>query len=80
MTQKAEKEFGPLGWLAGNIYGAVTETADTRSWMFLPAAIKVSRIQVKPGNYDLTIYNDGKTSRLRKVSIKAGDIQIIRDY
>jgi hypothetical protein len=48
--------------------------------MFLPAAIKVSRIQVKPGNYDLTIYNDGKTSRLRKVSIKAGDIQIIRDY
>jgi len=80
MTQKAQKEFGPLGWLAGNIYGAVTETADTRSWVLLPAAVKVSRVQVKPGNYDLTIYNDGKTSRVRKVSIKAGDIQIIRDY
>ncbi|MDQ3234615.1 MAG: hypothetical protein M3Q07_22655 [Pseudobdellovibrionaceae bacterium] len=80
MTQKAGKEFGPLGYLAGNIYGAFTETADTRSWILLPAAVKVSRIQVKPGNYDLTVYNDGKTSRVRKVAIKAGDVQIIRDY
>jgi hypothetical protein len=80
MTQRAEKEFGPLGWLAGNIYGAVTETADTRSWVLLPAAIKVTRLQVKPGNYDLTIFNDGKTSRVRKVSIKAGEVQIVRDY
>jgi hypothetical protein len=80
MTQKAQKEFGAIGWLAGNIYGAVTETADTRSWTLLPAAIKVTRLQVKPGNYDLTIFNDGKTSRVRKVSIKAGEVQIVRDY
>jgi hypothetical protein len=80
MTQRAEKEFGALGWLAGNIYGAVTETADTRSWALLPAAIKVTRLQVKPGTYDLTIFNDGKTSRVRKVSIKAGELQLIRDY
>ncbi len=80
MTQRAEKEFGPLGWLAGNIYGAVTETADTRSWALLPAAIKVTRLQVKPGNYDLTIFNDGKTSRVRKVSVKGGEVQIVRDY
>jgi hypothetical protein len=80
VTQRAEKEFGALGWLAGNIYGAVTETADTRSWALLPAAIKVTRLQVKPGTYDLTIFNDGKTSRVRKVSIKAGELQLIRDY
>jgi hypothetical protein len=80
MTQKAQKEFGAIGWLAGNIYGAVTETADTRSWALLPAAIKVTRLQVKPGNYDLTIFNDGKTSRVRKVLIKAGEVQIVRDY
>ncbi|WP_141736172.1 COG3014 family protein [Oligoflexus tunisiensis] len=80
MTQKAQKEFGAIGWLAGNIYGAVTETADTRSWALLPAAVQVSRILLKPGNYDLTIFNDGKTSRVRKVSIKAGELQLIRDY
>ncbi|MCX6131089.1 MAG: hypothetical protein NTX25_18785 [Proteobacteria bacterium] len=80
MTQKAEKEWGPLGWLAGNLYGALTETADTRSWNLLPAAIEVSRIQVKPGAYNLTIYNDGRTSRLRQVKVKAGSLEIIRDY
>ncbi len=80
MTQKAEKELGAIGWLAGNIYGAVTETADTRSWVLLPSAIEVSRVQVKPGNYDLTIFNDGKTSRIRKVRVKPGEIEIIRDY
>jgi hypothetical protein len=80
MTQKAQKEFGALGWLAGNIYGAVTETADTRSWALLPAAVHVSRVMLKPGNYDLTIYNDGKTSRVRKVSVKAGELVLIRDY
>ncbi len=80
MTQRAEKELGVLGLIAGNIYGAVTETADTRSWVLLPAAIEVSRVQLKPGQYDLTIYNDGKTSRVRKLKIKPGEIEIIRDY
>jgi hypothetical protein len=80
MTQRAEKELGVIGLIAGNIYGAVTETADTRSWVLLPAAIEVSRVQLKPGQYDVTIFNDGKTSRVRKLKIKPGEIEIIRDY
>jgi len=80
MTQRAEQELGVIGLIAGNIYGAVTETADTRSWVLLPAAVKVSRVQLKPGQYDMTIFNDGKTSRVRKLKIKPGEIEIIRDY
>ena len=80
MRQKAEKELGPLGWLAGNIYGAITETADTRSWTLLPAAIEVSRLELKPGTYDLTVYNNGRTSRVRKIKLRAGAIEFVRDY
>jgi hypothetical protein len=81
MTQKAEREFGPLGFLAGNLYGAVTETADTRSWLLLPAAIEISRIQLKPGTYQFKFLNDGKVSGFKKnVQIKAGAMLIIRDY
>ena len=79
MTQQAEKELGPLGWLAGNIYGAVTETADTRQWTTLPAAIYVTRKNVKPGEYSLEITNNGKVKDIRKLKLKAGDVQILRD-
>jgi hypothetical protein len=80
LTQKAEKEFGPLGWLAGNIYGAVTETADTRSWTTLPASIYVTRLVLKPGSYDLSIENNGRLSHMKKVVLKAGQLRILRDY
>ncbi len=79
MTRKAQEEFGILGWLAGNIYGAVTETADTRSWTLLPAAFSVSRLRLAPGDYELRIFNDGRTSDVRRVAVKAGEIIIIRD-
>lgn len=79
MTQQAEKELGAIGWLAGNIYGAVTETADTRQWTTLPAAIYVTRMTVKPGEYSLEITNNGKVKDIRKVILKRGDVQIIRD-
>lgn len=79
MTQQAEKELGPLGLLAGSIYGAVTETADTRQWTTLPAAIYVTRKNVKPGEYSLEITNNGKVKDIRKIRLKAGDVQIFRD-
>lgn len=80
LTQKAEKEFGALGWLAGNIYGAVTETADTRSWTTLPASIYVTRVRLKPGTYDLSIENNGRLTRMKKVVLKPGQLKILRDY
>mgnify|MGYP001564341519 CR=1 FL=1 len=80
LTQKAEKEFGVLGWVAGNIYGAVTETADTRGWTTLPASIYVTRIRVKPGSYNLNIQNNGRVSQLKKVVVKKGELRLIRDF
>lgn len=79
LTQKAEKNLGAIGWLAGNIYGAVTETADTRGWVTLPAAIYVTRVFVKPGSYSLEISNNGRTSDLRTIHMKARGLLLLRD-
>ncbi|MBC7532982.1 MAG: hypothetical protein H7318_15515 [Oligoflexus sp.] len=79
MTQRAEKELGALGLIAGSIYGAVTETADTRGWVTLPAAIYVTRVFVKPGEYSIEISNNGRTSDIKKVHLKPGQLVLMRD-
>ncbi len=78
LTQKAQKEFGPLGGLVGNLYGAVTETADTRSWTLLPAAFVVTRVTLKAGEHSVTIYNDGRVVGIKSVRLQAGQLQIVR--
>ena len=80
MTQEAEKQFGPLGGLIGNIFGAVTETADTRSWTLLPSAIYVTRYALKPGRHQIKIYSNGKLSQVKEVLIKAGETRFLRDF
>lgn len=47
-------EESPLAGLAANVFGAVTETADTRSWTTLPDTIQIFRIAI-PANKQTTI-------------------------
>ncbi|MBC7661396.1 MAG: hypothetical protein H7249_17005 [Chitinophagaceae bacterium] len=79
VTQKAEKQFGVLGLIAGTIYSAVTETADTRSWTTLPAAVYVTRVFVKPGDYSMEVSNDGSVTEMKKIALKKGDVMLVRD-
>ncbi|RZA15828.1 MAG: hypothetical protein EOP10_25680 [Proteobacteria bacterium] len=79
LTQKAEKELGAAGLIAATVYGAVTETADTRQWTTLPAAVYVTRKIVKPGEYSIEITNNGRVRTIKKIRLKKGDVQIIRD-
>lgn len=80
MTQEAEKQFGPIGGLIGNIFGAVTETADTRSWTLLPSAIYVTRYALEPGKHTINIYSNGRLSKIKEVEIKAGETVFLRDF
>jgi uncharacterized protein len=56
-SKYAEKQGGAtLGVLAKILTGvtaAATETADTRSWITLPAEIRMSRMAVSPGTHDV---------------------------
>lgn len=79
LAQKAKKSIGPLGGLMAGIYGAVTETADTRSWTLLPGAFYVSRAFVKPGELSLRITSRGRTSAFRKLTTKPGQLYFLFD-
>ncbi len=57
----------------------MTETADTRQWTTLPAAVYVTRKIVKPGEYSVEITNNGRVKTIKKIRLKKGDVQIIRD-
>ena len=80
IAQQAEKSFGIFGKLAAGIYGAVTETADTRSWTLLPSAYYVTRVPLKPGSYNVKITTNSRVSKLQKIRLKKGEVAFLRDY
>ncbi len=53
-SQEAEKVDGTVGSLV-NLFGAATETADTRSWLGLPHSIGMARWNLAPGDYELQV-------------------------
>ncbi len=54
MSKQAGKENGLAGLLV-NLSGLLTERADTRSWMSLPASIQLARVALPAGEYDLEV-------------------------
>jgi hypothetical protein len=77
MAREAGKQNDMAGVLV-NIMGFVTEQADTRSWLTLPANIQMARLKLPAGNYTLTIElldSLGQiqyTTNLTDVEVKAG--------
>lgn len=77
------KEFGDQ---AANAYGytmsilqEMVSRADTRSWQSLPAEIRVGRILVTPGDYEVKAFLPGSSGAkpLGKVSLAAGQKEIL---
>jgi hypothetical protein len=54
-TKEAADDKGAVAGILANIFGAVTETADTRSWITLPNMIAVARLSLPVGVHDLRI-------------------------
>ena len=68
-----EKEYGRdtarwFGYLS-SMYNLTTERADLRSWQTLPDQIRLARLMVDPGDYEI-FFDDHP---LDSVSIKAGE-------
>jgi hypothetical protein len=55
MTKEAKKSGGGAAGLITNIAGLLTERADTRSWLTLPAEIQMARVLAPPGDYKLRV-------------------------
>ncbi|KPK39176.1 MAG: hypothetical protein AMJ69_06365 [Gammaproteobacteria bacterium SG8_47] len=67
-----------LAGLAVNIFNVLTESADTRSWLTLPAEIQIARIALPPGSYDCEIaalpygQHSGNATRFAGLHVDAG--------
>lgn len=72
--------------IATNIFNTATEQADTRTWSLLPAQIKMARVFLAPGEYDIDFYNyDDRgvpldTYHFEKVKLKKGQRTYIWRY
>lgn len=80
LTESAYKNFGLLGGVAANVYSAVSETGDTRSWTLLPHSFLVSKARLKPGSYTIKIKGGAKIARVEKVQIQAGKTLFFRAF
>ncbi len=78
ITEQVRENFGPLAGLAANVYSAVSETADTRSWTLLPQGFFVTRIRLLPGSYDIHIKSQSKTAKIKKIDVKKNQILLVR--
>jgi hypothetical protein len=79
ITEKATEQFGVIGWLAGNIYSVVTETADTRGWTLLPAAYFVTRTALPPGKQTIKILTQGRVMEIKSVDVKPDGLVLVTD-
>ncbi|MCH8843485.1 MAG: hypothetical protein IID61_10985 [SAR324 cluster bacterium] len=59
LQRKAQDDAGPIGgliaWVAGNVYIALSEQADLRSWQTLPDKILIGRVLLKPGSHHVVV-------------------------
>jgi hypothetical protein len=63
-TRGAEEVGGEYAGLIANLFGAVTERADTRSWLTLPAQVHVLRFPLAPGVHDVRVELLGADGRV----------------
>jgi hypothetical protein len=61
-TRKLEKDAGPLAGFFSMIWNIVSENADLRSWLTLPATAQILRTTLPADLYRLQLRFDGKTS------------------
>ena len=80
-TQQARKQGGSWAGLAVNIATAVTEQADLRSWLTLPADIQIAKLYLDPGRHSLKLVvghgRGGRTERVIDLDVRAGGKRFI---
>ena len=78
-ADKAAKEAaGGLGELAATLYNVLSEQADLRSWLTLPAHVQVFSAYVEPGDRPVALAGaNGGTAWTGPVTLRAGKTTLI---
>ena len=77
--QKRAEEFGILGGFIAQIYNIISERADLRSWLSLPANVQGARMELEPGEHDLKLWTPGGGATVSvTVPVRPGGITVVR--
>lgn len=77
-TQKqVNKELGAFAAFSTQMYNFISEQADLRSWLTLPASAQVARFSISPGEHTLTLSGNSGSSQVR-INAKPNSTILIR--
>jgi hypothetical protein len=76
LARQAEKEYGPVAGLTAQVAALLTERADLRSWMSLPAEIQLALVPAEPGWRTVTVRSGGRETA-RAVRVDAGSVGFV---
>ncbi len=84
MIQKRYGDNSAVGFqIAASLFNLYSEQADLRSWQTLPAEIRVTRLMLDPGEYELSLDNFDQDHvpvdrlNLGKMTIATGDVKFL---
>jgi hypothetical protein len=72
LQKKANDDFGPLGAFATQLYNLVSEQADRRSWLTLPAYAQATRFSLPQGEHTLVLSTPGGNATLTVPVVNRG--------
>ena len=76
--EAAKKKMGDFGQLASNVWNLVSESADLRSWLTLPANAQILRTTLPAGSYKLTLQHPmAGSSSYSDINITAGGKSVL---
>ncbi|HEX5677726.1 MAG TPA: hypothetical protein VFX91_07140 [Alcanivorax sp.] len=76
LQKKANDDFGPVGAIITQIFNVVSEQADLRSWLSLPAYAQATRLMLPPGEHWLELSTPGGGASLT-VPVVAQGVTVI---
>lgn len=72
LQKKANDDFGPLGAFLTQLFNLVSEQADLRSWLSLPAYGQATRLLLPPGKHTLVLSTPGGSATLTVPVVERG--------
>lgn len=77
LQKESARQGGALGQFAANLYNILSENADLRSWLSLPAWGQAQRFNLEPGSHTLRM-GDDIAGTAETVEIRPGRITVVR--
>ena len=72
LQKKANDDFGPVGAIITQLFNLVSEQADLRSWLSLPAYAQATRLMLPPGEHRIELSAPGGGASLTVPVVEQG--------